>query len=125
MKNEMKNDRVEFKIEFRKRLYQFVLDLINFVDCLPRETTSQVIGKQLIRSGTSICANYVEAQAASSKKDFTNYFHHSLKSANESEFWISLLRDSHKTNSGESQRLLDELNELSKILGASLITLKK
>ncbi|MEK7137967.1 MAG: four helix bundle protein [Patescibacteria group bacterium] len=89
----MKNDNVNFKSEFRKRLYDWVLRLIRFIDKLPRDSVCSVIGKQLLRSGTSILANYVEANSASSRKDFINFFTHSLKSANESKIWITLLRD--------------------------------
>ena len=89
----MKNDNVNFKSEFRKRLYDWVLRLIRFIDKLPRDSVCSVIGKQLLRSGTSILANYVEANSSSSRKDFINFFTHSLKSANESKIWITLLRD--------------------------------
>ncbi|MDD3888139.1 MAG: four helix bundle protein, partial [Patescibacteria group bacterium] len=59
---------------------------------------NDIISKQLLRSGTSILANYVEANSASSKKDFINFFTHSLKSANESKVWLTLLRDLNKGN---------------------------
>jgi four helix bundle protein len=68
---------------------------------LPKNTSSQIISKQLLRSGTSIGANYIEAQGSSSKKDFTNFFHHSLKSANESKFWLAIIRD---TNKGDKKK---------------------
>ncbi|MBI2476329.1 MAG: four helix bundle protein [Candidatus Taylorbacteria bacterium] len=94
----MENDKSKFKIEFRKRLYSWVLKLIKFIDKLPRNSGSDVMGKQLLRSGTSVLANYIEAGSASSKRDFINFFTHSLKSANESEIWLNLLRD---TNNGD------------------------
>jgi four helix bundle protein len=81
----MKNDSAKFKNEFKKRLYNFVLRLIRFIDKLPSDSVCQTMGKQLIRSGTSILANYIEANSASSRKDFINFFTHSLKSANESK----------------------------------------
>ncbi len=120
----MKNDKEKFKKEFKNRVYQFTLRLIEFVDKLPKSAGAQIIGGQLLGSGTSIGANYVEAQAASSKKDFTNFFHHSLKSANESKFWLALLRDSGKANRKETGLLLKELTEIANILGSSLLTLK-
>ena len=70
----MVNDKSKFKKEFKKRLYHFVLKLIEFLDNLPRDNVSRRIGDQLLRSGTSIIGNYIEGQSASSKKDFTNYF---------------------------------------------------
>ena len=79
----MENDNVKFKNEFKKRLYNWVLKMIKFIDKLPKDSTCNVIGKQLLRSGTSILANYIEANSASSKKDFINFFTYSLKSSNE------------------------------------------
>jgi four helix bundle protein len=83
----MQNDNVKFKNEFKKRLYSFVLDLIKFIDDLSKDSVCKVISNQLLRSGTSILANFIEAQAASSKKDFINFLNYSLKSANESKVW--------------------------------------
>lgn len=68
----MQNDKEKFKIVFKKRIYTFVLRLITFLDSLPKDNITQVIVNQLIRSGTSIIGNYIEAQSSSSKKDFTN-----------------------------------------------------
>ncbi|MGD2094873.1 MAG: four helix bundle protein [Phycisphaerales bacterium] len=97
----MQNDKVKFKNEFKRRLYDFTLRLIEFIDKLPNDNVSKRIGDQLLRSGTSIIANYIEGQAASSKKDFTNYFNISLKSANESKLWLALLRDSKRAKADE------------------------
>ena len=122
----MKNDKEKFKNEFKKRLYFFVLNLIKFVDSLDkRDATCRVISEQLIDSGTGILSNYSEAQVASSKKDFTNYFHYCLKCCNETKVWIALLRDSNKANKQNSDKLLAELKEISDIFGSSLITLKE
>ena len=81
----MQNDNAKFKNEFKKRLYNWALRLIKFIDNLPKDSVCNVLGKQLLRSGTSILANYIEANSASSRKDFINFFTHSLKSANESK----------------------------------------
>lgn len=110
--------------EFKKRLYKFTLDVIKTVEKLPKDQVTRVIVDQLIRSVTSICANYIEAYAASSRRDFTNYFNHSLKSANESKFWVSLLRDSSKMEAKQANKFLSELEEISKILGSSILTLR-
>jgi len=120
----MENDKEKFKKVFKARIYHFILRLVKFVDKLPKDTSSQIFAKQILRSGTSIGANYIEAQASSSKKDFINFFHHSLKSANETKFWLAILRDTNKSDNKEAEELLKELAEISNILGASLITLK-
>ena len=120
----MQNDNAKFKNEFKKRLYDWVLRLIKFIDRLPKDSVCSVMGKQLLRSGTSILANYIEANSASSKKDFINFFTHSLKSANESKVWLTLLRDTNKGEQSELKFLLDELIEIANVLASSIITLK-
>ena len=120
----MENGNAEFKNELRKRLYAWVLRLIKFVGTLPKDLISGVIIKQLLRSGTSVLANFAEANSASSKKDFINFFTHALKSANESEMWLALLRDTRKGDAVELECLLKELVEISNILASSILTLK-
>ena len=119
----MQNDKEKIKKEFKKRLYRFTLKLIELLDKLPNDNISRRLSDQLLRSGTSIIANYIEGQSASSKKDFTNYFNNSLKSANESKVWLALLRDSGKLESDKVKWFLDELDEIAKIFGSSLLTL--
>ena len=83
------------------------------------------IGKdQLLRSGTSIGANYIEAIAGSTRKDFTNFLSHALKSANESKFWLSLLKDTKKGNLTKIDTLLKELIQIANILASSIKTLR-
>ena len=120
----MQNDKEKFKNEFKKRLYNFVLRLIEFLDRLPKDNVSRRIGDQLLRSGIGIIGNYVEGQAASSKKDFTNYFNTSLKCTNESKLWFALLRDSGRATPEEVAWFLSELNEFANIFASSILTLK-
>ncbi len=120
----MQNDKEKIKKKFKKRLYDFTLRLIEFLDKLPNDNVSRRIGDQLLRSGTSIIANYIEGQAASSKKDFTNYFNTSLKSANESKLWLAILRDSKRAKPDDVSQFLVELDEISNIFASSILTLK-
>lgn len=70
-------DNKEFKEQFKKRLYTFIIELVKLVEKLPKsDELCKVASNQIIRSVTSIGANYIEAQAASSRKDFTNFLHH-------------------------------------------------
>ena len=121
----MENDNVKFKNEFKRRLYSWVLGLIKFIDKLPKDSVCSVMGKQLLRSGTSVLANYIEANSASSKRDFINFFTYALKSANESKVWLSLLRDTDKGDKNELKWLLEELIEVANVLASSIITLKR
>ena len=120
----MENDTAKFKMEVKKRIYNWVLRLIKFIDRLPKDSVCHIMGKQLLRSGTSVLANYIEANSASSKKDFINFFTHSLKSANESKVWLCLLRDTGKGERKELEWLLKELIEISNIIAAGILTLK-
>jgi four helix bundle protein len=120
----MQNDKAKFKEEFKNRVYRFALDVIGFVDRLPVEQTSRIITDQLLRSTTSIGANVIEAQAASSRKDYTNFFAYALKSANECKFWLGLLRDSGRGDRETVNRLLREATEIANVLATSILTLK-
>jgi four helix bundle protein len=120
----MQNDKEKFKEAFKRRLYSFVLKTIEFLDKLPKDNVSFRLGDQLLRSGTSILSNYIEGQAASSKKEFTNYFQISLKSSNESKVWFTILRDSKRAKPEDVKWFLDELQEFSNILASSILTLK-
>jgi four helix bundle protein len=121
----VKNYNSKPKTETKKRAYLYALEVIKFLDRPPKNDLScQVIARQLIRSSTSIGANIIEAQASSSKKEFANFFHNSLKSANESKFWLCLLRDSGKAKKELVRSLLDETEELANIPASSILTLK-
>ena len=120
----MKNDNSKFKNDFKKRLYSWALDLVKFIDKLPKDSICEVMGKQLLRSGTSVLANYIEASSASSRRDFTNFFNYSLKSTNESKVWLTLLRDTGKGDKVALDQLLEEIIEISKIIASSILTLK-
>ena len=121
----MNNDKEKFKKEFKHKLYHWVLGLIKFIDSLPKDNVTRILGDQLIRSGTSILSNYAEAQVSSSKRDFAHYFRVSLRSANESRVWLALLRDTSRGRKETIDDLLEGLQEIAAILASSLITLKK
>jgi len=119
----MKDNR-EFKQRLIGRAYDYALRVMKLVDKLPKDRSSFIISDQLIRSATSIGANIIEAQSASSRKDFANFLNHSLKSANESRFWLGLIRDSNKAPADEIGKLLKETDEFAKILASSILTLR-
>lgn len=121
----MQNNQQGNKSGLKERSYHYALEIIALANHLPKQdSASWVLYKQLIRSATSIGANIIEAQAGSSRKDFTNFFSYALKSANESKFWLGLLRDSGKIDGGRAGKLLNETVELANMLASSIITLK-
>ena len=124
-KSQASNNSLKPKTDLKIRAYAYALNVVKLVDDLSKQPVSnQVIARQLLRSATSIGANIIEAQAGRTKKDFTNFFTHALKSANETKFWLGLLRDSGKVPKDLSNQLLQETVELANILGASILTLK-
>lgn len=112
------------KKAFKKRLYNFIIKLIEFIDSLPKDRVSFIIGDQLLRSGTSILGNYIEGQSASSKKEFLVFIQYCLKSSNESKVWIAVLRDSGRASKGKAEWFLKELEEFSSIFASSVLTIK-
>jgi len=120
----MQSQNSKVKTELKYRAYKYSIAIIKFLDSLPKDVSTSVITNQLLRSATSIGANVVEAKGASSKRDFTNFFNHALKSANESLYWLGLLRDAKKINDSRLEYLLNETKELANILGSSVLTLK-
>ena len=110
--------------DLKERTYAYAVSVVKFLDLLPKDGMTQTLGKQLLRSATSVGANVAEARASSSKKDFTNCYNNSLKSANESRFWFTLLVDTDKASKEAVAPLLQETNELANILATSILTLK-
>src|SRR3989344_2333425 len=102
-----------FKTVFKNRLYSSTIKLIKLLDKLPKDPITRIFIDQLIRSASSIIANYIEAQAASSRKDFTNFIHHSLKSANESKVWLEILKNIGRSPKKAPQYFLKELKEIA------------
>lgn len=108
----------------KDRTYKFALLAIKFISKLPNKRLYWIIGDQLLRSATSIGANIIEAKGASSKKDFINFYSYSLKSANETIYWLSLLRDAKTLKTDYFEILIKEAEELAKMIAASIITMK-
>ncbi len=112
--------------DLSKRLLQFSVRTIKYIRTLPKGQEYQVISYQLIKSSTSVGANYKEAQAGSSKADFHNKVKISLKEIMETRYWFKILNEiiTSKQNV-ELDFLINESEELSKILGSIANKTKK
>jgi four helix bundle protein len=118
----MKNCNWKFKIDIKKRAYWYALKIIKLLDQLSKDDCAcQVIGEQLLCSATGIGVNIVEEQASSSKREFIDFLHQALKSANGSKFWLGLLRDSNKASRESVDCLLTETKELANSLPAAFL----
>lgn len=114
----------DFKNQLIDRAFKLARRIVALVDKFPNKKAAWVIAGQLLRAATSIGANIIEAQAASSKRDFANFLNHALKSGNETKFWLALGKDLDDTLIPEIKGLIKEADELVKILGASIATLR-
>jgi len=120
----MQNDNLKFKSDLRARCYNLGLQVISITDMLPNKRSAWVIVDQLIRSSTSIGANLTEARASSSRLEFKKFYEIALKSANETKYWLCLLRDVGLVSTERIETLLTETNEISNMLASAVLRLK-
>ena len=111
--------------ELKKRTKQFGLRVIRLVQALPRSQPADVIGKQLLRSATSVGANYRAACRARSLAEFAAKISIAIEEADESGYWMELLVESGLMQSEPLTSLIQEADELTAILTASVITARK
>ena len=105
--------------ELRNRTKRFALRIIRLFRHLPRTPEAQVLGKQLLRAGTSVGANYRSAGRARSKADFVSKIGIVLEEVDETVFWIECLAESGVIDPKLLSDLLSEANELVAIFAAS------
>lgn len=120
----MQNYNLKFKSDLKQRCFAFSLKIIKLTDILPNKRSAWIIADQLIRSATSIGANLVEARASSSRLEYKKFYEIALKSANETIYWLELLRDTELASKADTNDLLKEVNEIANMLGAGVIKLK-
>jgi four helix bundle protein len=112
----------ENKRDIKDRSFKFAVRVIKFVQKLPRNYVSQKIGGQLLDAATSIGANVEEATGGFSKKDFTYKTGVAFKEARESNYWLRLIKVSEIARGDELDFLLNESEELKKILASIVKT---
>jgi four helix bundle protein len=110
--------------DIKKRTYVYGVQTIMFIKNLAKDIASVIMAKQLLRAATSIGANIAEARASSSKKDFINFYNHALKSTNETKFWLGLIKDSSISTDSNLDILLNEAEEIAKILATIVLSAK-
>ena len=110
--------------ELRARTKKFALRIIRLFRSLPRATEAQILGRQVLRSGTSVAANYRAVCRARSRPEFISKIGTVVEEADETVFWLELLVDATIVPDGRLQPLLIEANELLAIFAASQRTAK-
>jgi len=111
--------------QLRNRTKQFALRIVRLFRALPRSADAQVMGKQLLRSGTSVAANYRAVCRARSSAEFIAKMGIVIEEADETVFWIELLVESGIVQAESMQSLLQEANELLAIFAASAQTARR
>lgn len=99
----------------KEKSYLFAVHIVKFCKTLQHVHKEFVLSKQLLRSGTSVGANIEEAQQAQSKKDFISKMSIALKEANESRYWLKLIKEA-VNGIEEAQNLIQELEEVQYLL---------
>lgn len=106
----------------RHRAFYFSRDVIEFVKKSSYEKVFYSIYDQLVRSATSVGANLAEGKAGSTRKDWKNYFLIALKSANETKYWLCLIRDTmDQTDKKKIIELITEADEISNIIASIIV----
>jgi len=106
----MQNERTER--DLARRTKAFALRIIKLYSALPRSTVAQVLGKQVLRSGTAVGANYREANRARSKAEFVAKMGDCLKELDETAYWLELLLEAAIVAQPRLSALLDETSQL-------------
>ena len=117
--------RTQFKAEFTKRLVHFTVNTLKLCRSLREDRTLWEVANQVARSSASIGANVSEAKGSGSEKGYKNYFEIALKSANETKYWFTVIAEFGVGNDESFKNLENELNEIMKILTASILTMKR
>ncbi len=113
------------KTELKERTKRFALRIMNMVDHLPSNTSGWAIGKQLVRSGTSVGANYRAACQGRSRADFISKLGIVIEEADECVFWLELIMDGKLLPQAKVRPLHAEAKELTAIFVASLNTARR
>ena len=125
LQSEIRNGTRVDKAELKGRTKRFALRVIRLVESLPKGRSAKVIGHQLLRSGTSVAANYRVACRAKSTADFISKMGTVEEEADESLYWMELLSEAWIVKAEKLASLMKEADELLAIAVASLNTAKK
>ncbi len=109
-------EKSEFVEKFKKRTKRLSLDIILLIDTLKKTEATKVISYQIIKSATSTAANYRAACIARSKKEFYSKISITTEEADETVFWLELLQESGLASNHNTIPLLEEANEILKVL---------
>ncbi len=107
-----------------ERTYRFSLRILKMVSALPKSETGRILGRQALRSGTSIGANIEEANGAISKREFIQKMSIAAKEPRETHYWLRLIRDAELLSDTLLEPLIQESLEIKMVLSKSVKTSK-
>ena len=111
--------------ELKRRTKNFALRVIRLIDALPNTTTAREIGRQLLRSGTSVAANYRSACRARTKAEFIAKIGIVIEEADESAFWLEIIHEGKLLQNAEVESIRQEAEALTRIMSKSRDTARK
>jgi four helix bundle protein len=123
-KNEVENSNNKIVYDLEERTAQFGENIIDFVRTLPKNLVNNQLIGQIVRSGTSIGANYMEADGAESKKDFRHKMAICKKEAKETKHWLRMIVKANPSKQDECTKLWKEAQELTLIFSSILLSRK-
>jgi len=124
MPNQAQNSNDKKKYDLEERTAQFGEAIIELVKTFPKDPINSPRISQIVRAGTSIGANYVEADGAQSRKDFRHKISICKKESKETKHWLRMIAKANPTRRDECQKLLREAQELSLIFSSILLPKK-
>ena len=124
MSNQAQNPNDKKKYDLEERTAQFGEAIIEFVKTLPKDPINSQLISQIIRAGTSIGANYMEADGAKSKKDFRHKISICKKESKETKHWLRMIVKANPNRRDECQKLSREAQELTLIFSSILLPKK-
>ncbi len=111
--------------ELEDRLIDFAVRVIRVASALPRSTVGKHIAGQLLRAGTAVAPNYAEARGSESRADFAHKLKICVKELNESRVWLRMILRAELLKPGLLQKLIDENDQLCRIMNASVSTVRQ
>jgi four helix bundle protein len=116
---------LEYKKDIKDWTLDFGVQIIKFSNELKKNKIDLDVVSQIRRSGTSVGANVREAKASSSRKELIRFYDISLRSANETGYWLALLNRGYEYSSERGEEVKKELEQIEKVIAKIIVNLKK
>ncbi len=116
---------MQYEKDIKERTKEFAVVTVKFVIELKNTGVEYPLRDQILRSGTSIGANVKEARASSSRKELIRYYEIALRSADETEYWMEVIKDGYEMKEEQFESIKKELKKITKVIASIIINLKK